>query len=137
MNEHDRLYGRIETYLGMGYPLTVRELGRLCDATGEAVTAVLSRLEKTGHATHYLPPNTVSDLWIATQFTDRMPTAVLVAAKIGHQRTTGHQEVFLGANFVECMTCGKHAHVVPSYEKPLLVHGRTGSLYHPTRPEDF
>ena len=35
---------------------------------------------------------------------------ILQEARVAHNITTGHTEIIVGLNFVECLECGRHAH---------------------------
>lgn len=37
--------------------------------------------------------------------------SVLVEARNAHRQRTGHTHIFIGANFLECLECRKHAHM--------------------------
>jgi len=60
------------------------------------------------------------------------------AAKSHTAQRPGHQ-VVVGCNFVECLTCGAHAHIeLSATEPPVLVsHTSLGSDWRVIRPEDF
>lgn len=49
----------------------------------------------------------------------------LIFAKQAHRARTGHNDIFVGMNFVECLDCGRHAHQTDG-RGVLFLHGRPG-----------
>ena len=47
-----------------------------------------------------------------------------------------HFRVIVGGNFVECLECGKHAHL-DTDPTLLVVHGRAGEPFYYAAPEEF
>jgi len=61
---------------------------------------------------------------------------VLLKARNAHSTRTGHKRIFVGANFVECFECRKHAHLT-SDGKRLYVHDGSYKNTETIDAEDF
>ena len=64
---------------------------------------------------------------------------ILRKAAKSHMARHPKHEVVIGQNFVECLTCGAHAHIeLSATEPPVLVsHTSLGSDWRVIRPEEF
>lgn len=60
---------------------------------------------------------------------------LLQQARAAHNMTTGHVRMFIGANFIECEECGKHAHI--PRDGILILHNADYSIYESIAPTDF
>jgi hypothetical protein len=56
--------------------------------------------------------------------------AVLQSASLAHRNRTGHKNIMVGGNFVECMECHAHAHLVAIGDR-LCRHGRPSDSEQP------
>jgi len=75
-----------------------------------------------------------------------MYNPVLVRAAVAHREQNPGHEVMVGLNFIECFTCGAHAHLSTD-GKTLIAHGvageglvtsyRSGRYHTLARPEEF
>lgn len=133
---------RIKQALQLGYPLTVREVARFVDMAGVAYSTIQSNLvelEGKGKACRYRPRNFTVELWAGTTGpAENNQRGLMFLAKKFHQATTGHDDVMVGMNFIECMECGKHAHINPSsLEYPLTQHDSERFSFKGLRPQDF
>jgi hypothetical protein len=139
-----KFMGKVKAALRLGFPLTVREVAKWAGCDRSTAGNLLLELEGQGKAMHYKPRNAPYLLWLAvTTPAMRNDTGLMLIAKRFHTDRTTHQHVTMGANFVECMECGKHAHTGSDLERPLVWHGsehRSGSEFHAVRcirPQDF
>ena len=63
---------------------------------------------------------------------------VLRDARNAHVNRHPDHKVWVGLNFVECVTCGAHAHIASRYQEfPLIRHDSTRRIYEGIQAEDF
>lgn len=133
---------RVKGALAAGYPLTVREVARFADCSPATAKAHLERLEHNSEAVRWREPNEVYELWVAvtSSAVENWATILLIAERNHRATNCPEAEIVRGANFIECLGCGKHAHIYPgNLTKPLIVHtGKTGRVFVAyIRPQEF
>jgi len=85
--------------------------------------------EATGGEEHNVecpfPLYTTGERDLVIRWVDEAMNKVIRMAALAHTKANPMHKVLMGGNFVECQTCGRHAHftrVHPPYF--LLLHGR-------------
>lgn len=71
-----------------------------------------------------------------------MSNKLLLEARNAHATRTGHKHIFIGMNFIECLCCGKHAHLTSGVKtlftgQRLLVHDANHKVTETIDAEDF
>jgi hypothetical protein len=58
---------------------------------------------------------------------------ILLKARTAHTKRTGHRRTMIGMNFLDCLVCNRHAHIVNG---KLYLHGRDNKQTE-IKPEEF
>lgn len=129
--------GRVEAAFRLGYPLTIREVSLWAGCDYATARNLILELEAIEKVTRFSVPNETYTLFIKVHVpATRNGMGLCLIASRNHERYTGHDNFNLGANYVECRDCGKHAHVGSESTYPLLVH-TSEKVIESIRPQDF
>jgi len=58
------------------------------------------------------------------------------AARLNHTKTTGHKNIMVGMNFIECPECHAHAHISSNHET-LILHDSGYQIVKEIQPSEF
>lgn len=129
--------GRVEAALRLGYPLTVREIAKWAGCDKTTAQNLLHELSGQGKVGVFDVRNQPYQLWVEiTGPAETKPEGLCLIARKFHAGRTGHEDIAVGSNFVECRECGAHAHVGSDRYNPMVQHGRIGPVTY-NRPQDF
>lgn len=142
MNDMRAKRGRIESLLNMGFPVTAQEAARWAVCTTNEATILLNQQAEKGQAVEYGQLGKGGErlkLWVAvTHPALRNSIGLFIIAQRHHRDTTMCHNVMIGGNFIECLDCGKHAHLHEGdLLYPLVLHGHNYWKTKRIRPIDF
>lgn len=137
--------GQVYAATQLGFPLTVREIAAWAKCDSATARNLLLELQGQGRVMRWRPRNEQYDLWLATTMpANHNETGLMLIAMRMHKRLHPDCDVVMGANFVECLTCGRHAHFTGTDpERPLLLHssehrsGKQLPVRRTIRPQDL
>ena len=126
------------------YPLTAKELSFITGVTeGYTVETLDTLIAQNKVFLYFIDREAYPPVYalVKAPRDDRLKAweRLLLIAKRNHQELVGcsPESVVMGMNFVECLQCGKHAHIGRLEDNyPLIQHDR-GKTYKAIRPMDF